>query len=240
MQAQYFTGSQGVRTETAEDPEGGLRNVAWIGHGDWTAYDPVHLHGVEEITFRVASEGYGGAIEARADAPDGELLGEVDVPVTGGWQEWTDVTMEVTDPGETIALYLVFTGDDPTVTDGLFNLNYFDVNPDRDGGHGDGPETELTSPEDGATYEVGEDVPLAAEVTDHGGAFSQPHLPGVLPRLLVTIPDAGRALAVGRSTVYELISARELETVHIGRACRVTIESLEAYVERLRGGKMVP
>ncbi|WP_039831599.1 ThuA domain-containing protein [Nocardiopsis valliformis] len=170
MQAQYFRSSQGVQTEPAEDSQGGLRNVAWIGHGDWTSYDPVNLHGVEEITFRVASEGYGGTIEARMDAPDGELLGEVDVPVTGGWQEWTDVTMEVTDPGETIALYLVFTGDDPTVTDGLFNLNYFDVNADHDGGHGDGPETELTSPEDGATYEVGEDVPLAAEVTDHGDA----------------------------------------------------------------------
>lgn len=60
-------------------------------------------------------------------------------------------------------------------------------------------------------------------------------MPGTLPRLLLTVPDAGRALAVGRSTVYELIAAGELETVHIGRACRVTVESIESYVERLRG-----
>src|SRR5690606_14925823 len=124
----------------------------------------------ETIDFRVASDGYGGAIEARADSPEGELVGTVDVPVTGGWQEWTDVTMEVTDPGGSMELYLVFTGDDPSVTDSLFNLNYVHVDADHDGGHGDGPETELTSPEDGAAYEVGEDVPLSAEVTDHGGS----------------------------------------------------------------------
>ncbi|MBR8740968.1 ThuA domain-containing protein [Nocardiopsis sp. MG754419] len=168
MQAQYFRDSEGVQTESTEDSEGGLRNITSIGHGDWTSYDPVNLHGVEEMTFRVASEGPGGAIEARQDAPDGELLGSVDVTDTGGPQEWTDVTMEVTDPGETFALYLVFTGDDPGATDGLFNLNYFEANADHDGGHGHGPETELTSPEDGASFEVGEEIPLAAEVTDHG------------------------------------------------------------------------
>lgn len=70
---------------------------------------------------------------------------------------------------------------------------------------------------------------------NHAHEATQMHLPGVLPRLLLTVPDAGRALAVGRSTVYELIAAGDLETVHIGRACRVTVESLEDYVARLRG-----
>ena len=41
-------------------------------------------------------------------------------------------------------------------------------------------------------------------------------------------------LAVGRSTVYELIGNGHLETVHIGRSVRVTIASLEAFVERKR------
>ncbi|WP_378626227.1 ThuA domain-containing protein [Nocardiopsis alba] len=168
MQAQYFSDSRGVQTEATEDDEGGLRNLSWIGHGDWVSYTPVDLYEIEEITFRVASDGYGGAIEARAGSPEGETLGTVDVPVTGGWQEWTDVTMEVTDPGGTIELFLVFTGDDPDVADGLFNLNYFEV------GHGDheapdeGPEVALTSPEDGSVHTPGEDIALAAEVTDHG------------------------------------------------------------------------
>ncbi|WP_460776330.1 ThuA domain-containing protein [Nocardiopsis nanhaiensis] len=168
MQAQYFVDSQGVQTEETEDSEGGLRNLGGIGDGDWVSFDPVSLHGVEEIDFRVASDGEGGAIEARADAPDGEVLGSVDVEPTGGWQDWTDVTMEVSDPGGTFELFFVFANED--TDEDLFNLNYFEVDADHDGGHGDGPETELTSPEDGATYGAGEVVPLAAEVTDHGDA----------------------------------------------------------------------
>lgn len=170
MQAQYFTGSEGVVTDSTEDPNGGLRNLGGIHHGSWVSYDPVNLHGVEQIGFRVASDGAGGTIEARADSPDGELVGSVDVAPTGGWQEWTDVTMDdVTDPGGTIDLHLVFVNDGAG-DEALFNVNYFDVNADHDGGHEDGPETELTSPADGATFEAGEDVPLSAEVTDHGDA----------------------------------------------------------------------
>lgn len=167
-QAQYFTDDEGVTTEPTEDSEGGLDNVSGIGHGDWTAYDTVNLTGVEQMEFRVASEGAGGAIEARMNAPDGELLGSVDVPDTGGPQAWTDVAMDVTDPGETFTLYLVFTGEDTSVEEGLFNLNYFEAV--LDGHAAQGPETELTSPEDGAVFEEGGDVPLAAEVTDHAEA----------------------------------------------------------------------
>jgi excisionase family DNA binding protein len=54
------------------------------------------------------------------------------------------------------------------------------------------------------------------------------------PRWLLTVWETARALGVGRSTVYELINAGELEVVHIGRACRVPIVAVEAYVERLR------
>jgi excisionase family DNA binding protein len=51
--------------------------------------------------------------------------------------------------------------------------------------------------------------------------------------LLITIPEAGARLGVGRSTVYELIQAGEIETVHIGRAVRVPMASLRRYVDRL-------
>lgn len=51
---------------------------------------------------------------------------------------------------------------------------------------------------------------------------------------LVTIPDAGRLLGVGRTTMYELIGAGEVEVVHIGRAARIPVDSIEHYVGRLR------
>ncbi len=52
--------------------------------------------------------------------------------------------------------------------------------------------------------------------------------------LLLTIPDAGRLLGVGRTTMYELIGAGEVEVVHIGRAARIPLESVERFVDRLR------
>jgi excisionase family DNA binding protein len=49
--------------------------------------------------------------------------------------------------------------------------------------------------------------------------------------LLLTITDAARALAVERTTTYELITAGAIEVVHIGRSARVPVAALEAFVE---------
>jgi excisionase family DNA binding protein len=56
---------------------------------------------------------------------------------------------------------------------------------------------------------------------------------GVVP-LLLTIPQAAAALAVGRTTVYELISEGDLEAVHIGRSVRVPVDALRAFVDQQR------
>jgi excisionase family DNA binding protein len=55
--------------------------------------------------------------------------------------------------------------------------------------------------------------------------------------ILVTVREAGALLGVGRTTTYELVAAGELEVVHIGRSSRIPIESVEAYVRRLRNGQ---
>jgi excisionase family DNA binding protein len=52
--------------------------------------------------------------------------------------------------------------------------------------------------------------------------------------LLLTMVDAARVLSVGRTTMYELVAAGEIEVVHIGRAARVPAASIEAFVERHR------
>lgn len=52
-------------------------------------------------------------------------------------------------------------------------------------------------------------------------------------QLLVTVREAAALLGVGRTTAYELIARGELDVVHIGRATRVPVASLEDYVERL-------
>jgi excisionase family DNA binding protein len=53
--------------------------------------------------------------------------------------------------------------------------------------------------------------------------------------LLVRVPEAARLLGLGRSTVYELIAAGDIEVVHVGRACRVPRSALDEFVERRRG-----
>jgi excisionase family DNA binding protein len=55
--------------------------------------------------------------------------------------------------------------------------------------------------------------------------------------LLLSIQEAGRALGIRRSKMYELIAAGELETVHIGRAVRVLVDAVEEFVARLRSGE---
>jgi excisionase family DNA binding protein len=49
-----------------------------------------------------------------------------------------------------------------------------------------------------------------------------------LQPLLCSIPDAARALGLGRSKVYELISEQRLNTVTIGRRRLVRVDSVKA------------
>jgi excisionase family DNA binding protein len=49
---------------------------------------------------------------------------------------------------------------------------------------------------------------------------------------LLKVEDAARYLAVGRSTMYELMSRGEVPTVHIGRAVRIPTESLREWINR--------
>ncbi|MGQ0825117.1 MAG: helix-turn-helix domain-containing protein [Actinomycetota bacterium] len=50
--------------------------------------------------------------------------------------------------------------------------------------------------------------------------------------LLLTTREAARRLSIGRSTLYELIAAGEVEVVRIGRSVRVPAVALVAFVER--------
>ncbi len=51
-------------------------------------------------------------------------------------------------------------------------------------------------------------------------------------RLLLRVTEAAERLALGRSTVYELIARGELPTVRIGAATRIPVAALQHWVER--------
>ena len=54
-------------------------------------------------------------------------------------------------------------------------------------------------------------------------------------QLLVTPEEAARRLSVGRTTIYELMSSGELQSVNIGRCRRVPVSSLSTFVSNLIG-----
>ena len=54
------------------------------------------------------------------------------------------------------------------------------------------------------------------------------------PRLTVRVPDAMRMLGIGRTKLYELVGQGEIDIIKIGKATRVVVESLHAFVSRQR------
>ncbi|WP_235425642.1 carbohydrate-binding protein [Cellvibrio mixtus] len=94
IQAENYFANSGVQTETTTDTGGG-QNVGWIDTNDWIAYSNVTIptSGTYTIEYRVASPS-GGRLSA--DLNGGAiLLGELAIPATGGWQNWTTISHTV-------------------------------------------------------------------------------------------------------------------------------------------------
>jgi len=90
--------SDGVDLEVTTDTGGGY-DLGWTASGQWFRYTVnAATAGAYTVTFRVA------AINAVTDAfhisnsSGSNLSGSVNVPATGGWQNWTSVTATVTLP----------------------------------------------------------------------------------------------------------------------------------------------
>jgi hypothetical protein len=94
IQAENYFASNGVQTETTTDSGGG-QNVGWIDTNDWMAYNNINIptSGTYTIEYRVASPG-GGRLSADLNG-GGIVLGELAVPATGDWQNWTTISHNV-------------------------------------------------------------------------------------------------------------------------------------------------
>lgn len=55
---------------------------------------------------------------------------------------------------------------------------------------------------------------------------------GLNDALTVRVPVAARVLGIGKTKLYELISAREIDVIKVGRATLIVVRSLERFVER--------
>ena len=95
VEAETIAFSKGVKTE--QNDQVGVY-VTDIHNGDYIKLQNVHFCNKIPRTFtaRVASGLRGGQIEIRIDSVGGKLLGTVNVPGTGGWEQWQTITTDLT------------------------------------------------------------------------------------------------------------------------------------------------
>jgi glucose/arabinose dehydrogenase/PKD repeat protein len=121
-QAEHYSTQSGTGLFDKAVAEGG-RTVGDIHNGDWIAFQPYNLTGANRVTVRASSAGAGGTVTVRTGSPTGPALGTVTVPVTGGWETFTEVSAALTNvPAATGTLYLTFAG---SGTGYLFDLDAF-------------------------------------------------------------------------------------------------------------------
>lgn len=95
IQAENYNTMSGVQTEATTDTGGGL-NVGYCDTGDWMAYYNINFptSGSYQIEYRVASAVNGARISSDLNAGTIQL-GAVNVPNTGGWQNWQTISQTV-------------------------------------------------------------------------------------------------------------------------------------------------
>ncbi len=111
--------NDGVDIESCSDQITNGYNVGWIDSGEWLKFTvDIQNEGTYDIRFRVAGEGSEGKLQLLLD--DAYLTNLIDVPSTGGWQNWqTLIVQDIYLPKgiHELVIRFYFTG---------FNFNYME------------------------------------------------------------------------------------------------------------------
>ena len=119
VNATSYNSFSGIANGTSSENMPYVKNIV---NGDYTVYNAINLNGATTFIARAASGGLGGTINIHLDSATGTVIGTATVPVTGGWQNWTDVSCSLTGASGVHAIYLVYTGG---TGNSLFNLEWF-------------------------------------------------------------------------------------------------------------------
>ena len=78
--------NDGVDLENSDDDQNIPFTVGWTEAGEWLGYTIQDITpGTYEVSFSIAAPSSGGIFYAQID---GQNLGVIDVPATGGWYNW--------------------------------------------------------------------------------------------------------------------------------------------------------
>ncbi len=120
VEAETFAAQKGIETEPCE--EGGM-NVTDTQDGDWIKIAGVDFgdKGASKVILKTAGEAKECTIELRLDSLDGKRIAKVEVPASGGGQNWNNTEGDVAGATGLHDLYLKFSGGDGT----LANLDWW-------------------------------------------------------------------------------------------------------------------
>ena len=122
IEAETFAWSQGLKSEN--NAKTGVY-ISEIHNGDFIKVREVDFgsHSPKSFTASVASALQGGNIEVRLDSLKGQQIAKLQIPCTGGWEEWrtlkADITTAVTGKHD---LFFAFTGNKGAK---LFNFDWW-------------------------------------------------------------------------------------------------------------------
>ncbi len=109
VEAETMDNQYGIETEVCS--AGGM-NIAYIEDGDWVKVRGVDFGaiGADGFSASVASITGDGFIEVRLNDPNGEIMGTLPVPNTGGYQAWETHTTPINRITGVQDVYFVFKG----------------------------------------------------------------------------------------------------------------------------------
>ncbi|MFE2586926.1 carbohydrate-binding protein [Streptomyces sp. NPDC059378] len=140
QEVEFALDQSGTNVATTNDPAGGSQHRGSLGDGDYLALNgPFDLHGIDSLTFRVASTSTQvpagsplAAVEVHLDSVDGPVLTTANLTSTGATGTWESQKFPISDPGGKHKVYLVFR----SVTGGQTGANLFNLNWAEFGGQG--------------------------------------------------------------------------------------------------------
>ncbi|OMP79966.1 PQQ-dependent sugar dehydrogenase [[Flexibacter] sp. ATCC 35208] len=158
------TGNAGNQYRTTEDvdlencSEGGY-NIGYVAAGEWLEYTiDVTTAAQYTLSVRVANPGAAKTMHVELDGQN--ISGNITVPATGGFQAWQ--TVSITTPVLTKGVKVLRVSLDATD----FNVNYLTF---ALAGSVEGPVVSLSAPANNTTFSAGDNIEIAAAVTDSTG-----------------------------------------------------------------------